>query len=124
MVANTGMPDEQQQRQRLLRIKEREGYGILMICKRRGDVVFAASPVPALFGCEIVSAAPDVSYDVWKDGDLVTPDLTLDEVHAWIKSNTPRWLYDDSDVAVEQKQLLSKWIDRLFARYPGVITIG
>lgn len=116
--------DHAEQRRMLLRLKEGGGYGVLCIIRNRGGVLFAASPVPKLAGYEIVCASPERTYDVWKDGTLVTPNLGITEVKAWIKSNTPAWMYDDSDVTEKQKRLVAKWVLKLRLRYLGSMQIG
>jgi hypothetical protein len=116
-------PDESEQRKLLYSLREGGGYGILSIVSRRGDVLFAASPVPALTGYEIVCASPDRLYDIWKDGDLVTPNQTREQIRSWVHANTPEWLYDDSTPTEGQKAMLTEWVEAFFRRYPGVLEV-
>jgi len=112
------MPNENEQYELLKAIKDGGGYGILCIFRRRGDVPFAASPVPKLVGYEIVCAAPERLYDIWKDGKLVTPGQTRQQIKDWIKQNTPVWLYDDSETTETQKNLVAGWCESFMERYP------
>ena len=116
--------EEDEQRRLLISLKDGGGYGILSIVHRRGDVLFAASPVPALAGYEIVCASPNRKYDIWKDGRLLVPDQDREQVREWIKKNTPAWLYDDSETTEAQKQLVSTWLDAFRSRYPGVMSVA
>ena len=118
------MLDEDEQRQLLVGLKDGGGYGILSIIQRRGDVLFAASPVPKLVGYEIVCASPEHKYDIWQDGRLVTPRQDREQVREWIQKNTPEWLYDDSTPTEAQKQLLATWIDAFALRYPGTMVVA
>lgn len=118
------MLDGDEQRRRLLSLKDGGGYGILIIVHRRGDVLFAASPVPELVGYEIVCASPERTYDVWKDGRLFSPNQDRAQVRAWITKNTPEWLYDDSETTEAQKQLVFTWLDAFRERYPGVMAVA
>ena len=118
------MVDDDEQRRLLLGLKDGGGYGLLSIVQRRGDVLFAASPVPALAGYEIVCASPNRTYDIWKDGRIVTPDQDREQVRAWIKKNTPEWLYDDSETTEEQKQFVATWLDAFQLRYPGTMVVA
>lgn len=118
------MLDEDEQRRLLFGLKDGGGYGLLCIVKRRGDVLFAASPVPALVGYEIVCASPDRSYDIWKEGRLVTPGQDREQVREWIHKNTPEWLYDDSTPTESQQQLVSTWLDAFASRYPGLVVVA
>jgi len=118
-----GIPGGDAQLMRLLALKNRKGFGMLAIVFRRGDVVFAASPVPRLAGYEIVAASSNGLYDIWKNGKLITPDQTCEQVQDWIHTNTPKWLYDDSDVTERQKALVQSWLVLFNKRYPGVLDI-
>jgi len=112
-----------QQIQKLEELKNHKGYGILFIMSRPGDVAFAVSPVPGLREYEIVCASPDGLYDLWKDGNIDKPDLTREEVSDWIRKATPEWLYDDSEVTVEQAELVQAWVLKLRLKYPGPMTV-
>ena len=116
--------EEDEQRRLLLGLKDGGGYGILSIVHRRGDVLFAASPVPALAGYEVVCASPERTYDIWKDGHLIAPNQDREQIRAWIKKNTPEWLYDDSETTEAQKQLVFTWLDAFRARYPGTMVVA
>ena len=118
------MPNDNEQYELLKAIKDGGGYGILCIFRRRGDVPFAASPVPKLVGYEIVCAAPERLYDIWKDGRIVAPNQTREQVRTWIHANTPKWLYDDSLLTEKQIRLIAKWVDALRRRYPGTLERG
>lgn len=118
------MLDEDEQRRLLLSLKDGGGYGLLSIVYRHGDVLFAASPVPALAGYEIVCASPERTYDIWKDGRLITPNQDREQVKEWIQKNTPKWLYDDSETTDAQKQLVSTWLDAFRACYPGTMAVA
>lgn len=118
------MPSENQQRDRLFALKDRKGYGILVIIRCRGDVVVAASPVPELVGYEIVAASPECVYDIWKDGNLATPNQTKEQIQDWIHKHTPEWLYDDSTPTKQQKRLVQSWTRDFMRRYPGSLELG
>ena len=118
------MVDEDEQRRLLLSLKDGGGYGLLSVVHRRGDVLFAASPVPKLVGYEIVCASPQRTYDIWKDGRIVTPDQDREQVREWIKKNTPEWLYDDSETTEAQLELVATWMDAFRSRYPGTMAVG
>lgn len=118
------MVTPEEQRRLLVGLKEGGGYGMLFILSRPGDVLFAASPVPELVGYEIVCASPDRKYDIWKDGHIVKPNLEREQVRAWIQTNTPEWLYDDSEPTELQKQLVGTWFDSFMSRYPGIAEIA
>ncbi len=118
------MVDEDEQRRMLFSLKDGGGYGILLIVHRAGDVLFAASPVPELVGYEIVCASPNRKYDIWKDGRLLAPDQDREQVKAWIKKNTPEWLYDDSETTEAQKQQVVAWLDAFWLRYPGTVAVA
>lgn len=113
------MPTRQEQSELLLELRTGGEYGILLILSRPGDVVFAVSPVPKLAGFEICCASPQRLYDIWKDGKLISPDRTRKQIRAWIKENTPVWLYDDSKITEEQMSIVSSWIDAVYSRYTG-----
>ena len=112
------MPNDNEQRELLKSLKDGGGYGILAILQRPGHVLFAASPVPKLTGYEIVCATPERLYDIWKDGRLVTPSQTRQQIKDWIKQNTPAWLYDDSEVTDTQKKIVAAWVELFAERYP------
>ena len=116
--------EEDEQRRLLLSLKDGGGYGLLSIVHRRGDVLFAASPVPELAGYEVVCASPERTYDIWKDGRLITPDQDREQIREWIHKNTPEWLYDDSETTEAQKQLVSTWLEAFRSRYPGVMVVA
>ena len=84
--------------------------------------MFAASPVPKLTGYEIVCATSERLYDIWKDGRLVTPNQTRQQIKDWIKQNTPVWLYDDSETTEFQKNLVAAWVELFAEMYPPGIT--
>lgn len=117
------MLDEDEQRRLLFSLKDGGGYGLLIIVKRRGDVLFAASPVPALAGYEIVCASPERKYDIWKEGRLITPGQDREQIKEWIQKNTPEWLYDDSETTETQLELVATWIDAFRSRYPGAMVV-
>ena len=117
------MASDNEQRRLLLALKDGGSYGLLSIVHQRGDVLFAASPVPALVGYEIVCASPECTYDIWKEGRIVTPDQSREQVREWIQKNTPEWLYDDSTPTEAQKQLVSTWLDAFGLRYPGTMAV-
>ena len=114
------MPSAREQRKLLLSLKDGGGYGILCIVTPVGfgDVVCAVSPVPDLVGYEVVCASPERLYDIWKDGRLVTPNQTRQQIKDWIKQNTPVWLYDDSETTEFQKNLVAAWTELFFEKYP------
>lgn len=105
------------EKERLRKIAQGSGFGLLIIVDRPGDVAFAASPVPDLVGYEFVSASPDGKYDIWKDGGIERPGLTVDEVREFIKNRTPVWLYDDSPVNELDKSLVLTWAKEFENRY-------
>ena len=111
------MLDYKEQCEQLRALKDGGGYGILCILQRPGDVPFAASPVPELVGYEIVCAAPERLYDIWKDGVLVTPGQTKQQIKDWIKEKTPVWLCDASETTEDQKQLVAGWFEQFAERY-------
>ena len=111
------MRDDNEQHERLQALKDGGEYGILCILRRRGDVLHAASPVPELVGYEIVCAAPERLYDIWKDGVLVTPGQTKQQIKDWIKEKTPVWLYDDSEITDVQRSLAADWLELFAERY-------
>ena len=117
-------PDDKEQRELLMAIKDGGGYGILFILKRPGDTLFAASPVPRLKGYEICCASPERMYDVWKDGTIEIPDQTRKQIREWIRTNTPEWLYDDSEVTADQQIQVKVWVDAFQRRYPRKIVVG
>jgi len=60
----------------------------MIYMERPGDVAFLASILPELRGYEIVSASPAPGgrdYDLWKDGHLFKPDMTLGEVDKFLQ---------------------------------------
>ena len=120
------MPSNSEQRKLLTALKDGGGYGILCIVSPIGfgDTVCAVSPVPDLVGYEVVCASPERLYDIWKDGRLVVPNQTREQIRTWIHANTPKWLYDDSVVTDKQKRLVAKWVDALRRRYPGTLDLG
>ena len=117
-------PTDKVQRERLISLKDGGGYGILCILQQPGGVCFAASPVPALVGYEIVCASPERTYDIWKDGRLVTPNQTHEQIRSFIQENTPEWLYDDSETTPEQTELVVGWLQQFKLRYPGPLAVG
>lgn len=120
----TNMPSESEQQTLLRSLKDGGGYGILLIVKQGSDVLFATSPVPELRGYEIVCASPERLYDIWRNGRLVTPAQTKQQVKRWIRDHTPVWLYDDTEVTEAQKILVKLWVEELLQLYPGVCVIG
>jgi hypothetical protein len=105
-------------------LKRGGNYGVLVLLKRAGDVAFAVCPVPDLKDYEIVCASPNRLYDIWKDGHIVKTDMTRRQVKSWIKNNTPKWLYDDSEVTDEHRSLVRSWVCEVLDRYPGLDIFG
>ena len=115
------IPSEDEQRERLFALKDRKGYGIIAIIRSPGDVVVAVSLVPELVGYEVVSASPECVYDIWKDGNLITPNQTKEQIQDWLHEHTPEWLYDDSETTDEQKEMVAAWTKDFMRRYPGYV---
>lgn len=74
--------------------------------------------------CGAVGTSPERTYDIWKDGHLIAPNQDREQIRAWIKKNTPEWLYDDSETTEAQKQLVFTWLDAFRARYPGTMVVA
>jgi hypothetical protein len=106
------MPTNEEQKERLMALlQDTADWGVLVYMQYPGDVSFLAPIVPALAGCEIVSAKTDPDlFDIWEeDQKILHSDWKRDDVAKWLRANTP----DEETL----KQNVVRWTEDLFRRY-------